>query len=463
MLSSFPSESNQVRLGFSLVSPLVGSALWIRVNAPEGFVFPPDALPNDPMFLPTAVGGDAWVKSAKAERLGPATCFLEIHGDGLTLQIYEVTLSVTNGPRVTEDMNWRIATFKEDDFFNYVHYAELIAFQLRVMQATITPQVPKFATSGLVHISFRPEQGVEKFGQIIVRGPSSFRLVCKQAPFFQVGTLPPTTECDGANTYVVLQLSGSGLLRRDDVYQFAVRVTHPTEDEYERYHGNGEGLEWEVRVQTQERELVHKSEQVPGYYLEGTAVSRFSVTPESLLMGSATWMEVLFQLETVLLRWQMNTLELEFPSDGGYPIIPACSSSTAGRNTAEQVLLPPQDPDFASVVDLLEMPPLPSSELYRGPGTTQDGRPIVDCTEQFLRLAVDYTDKTTRGRYGFKVEVINSLQYPVPNVWSIRTTGGGEALDHGSCGGYWVNNFTMPESNAMSDTVVLFAIMYSVS
>ena len=99
----------------------------------------------------------------------------------------------------------------------------------------------------------------------------------------------------------------------------------------------------------------------------------------------------------------------------------------------------------------------------RGPGTTQDGRDILDCTESVVALAVDFTDKSTRGRYGFLLEVQNPYQNSVPNMWTLETTVGSESIDRGACAGYWMHNGTRQESAAEGLPVIALALLIQAS
>merc|ERR1712107_67358 len=79
-------------------------------------------------------------------------------------------------------------------------------------------------------------------------------------------------------------------------------------------------------------------------------------------------------------------------------------------------------PKFHDLAEFLEMPAPRELESYRNPGTTEDGRAIVDCSRaNRLVLAVEYTDGTSFGRYAFKTRVQNPTEDPMPNLWILQS------------------------------------------
>merc|ERR1712151_1376725 len=94
-------------------------------------------------------------------------------------------------------------------------------------------------------------------------------------------------------------------------------------------------------------------------------------------------------------------------------------------------------PKFHDLAEYLEMPAPRELETYRNPGTTEDGRAIVDCNRaDRLLLAVEYTDGVSFGRYAFKTRVQNPADTPMPNIWMLQSYSENTLVEEGICGGY---------------------------
>merc|ERR1719277_1476350 len=106
-----------------------------------------------------------------------------------------------------------------------------------------------------------PQRDLGPLGQVVINAPTGFLLFCSLEPYFDPGNLPNGVECSGANRFAKIQLSGSDSLERGATYRFAVRVTNPSKAEYSGLSLQG-AAPWGIRLQTQNRGLVHESEQV---------------------------------------------------------------------------------------------------------------------------------------------------------------------------------------------------------
>merc|ERR1719171_1567164 len=151
---------------------------------------------------------------------------------------YATNLLLRNSAYYDSKATWKIYTFMNNDLMNFVHYSEVPVFELKVMEASVIPEVMRFAASSFLHIAVRPLRDLGPFGQIIINAPDGYILFCRQKPFFDKGTLPRASECDGANTFAVVRLSGSDSLERGISYRFAIRVTNPDEAIYNHFHAD---------------------------------------------------------------------------------------------------------------------------------------------------------------------------------------------------------------------------------
>merc|ERR1712032_378289 len=119
-------------------------------------------------------------------------------------------------------------------------------------------------------------------------------------------------------------------------------------------------------------------------------------------------------------------------SSGGSHVIPS------------RVVLSAQSKPFQDLGPFLEKPPSGGAEEFRDEGTTEDGRPIADCSRSsILGLAVDFTDDSSLGRYAFAVFIRNSLSTPMRNTWMLSSYSQGQLLEQGAAGGYEVTNLTV--------------------
>jgi len=250
------------------------------------------------------------------------------------------------------------------------------------------------------------------------------------------------TACNAANTFATVRLSGDKSLLSGGKYQFAVRVTNPTASQYESTASGaaGSGLSgWTIRLQTRERDLIHETSQITGYIPAPKAIERFSVSADSPAANTATVVLVQFKLETMLLRWQTNKLELEAPSSFGFTC--GQQSSRSSHVIPSEAILSGESERFQDLVNSLELPPAQGAEAYRNEGLSEDGRTIVDCSKPGrLSLAVDATDGASMGRYAFKVSVLNPQLTPVPNIWRLRSYSEGLIVEEGAIGGYTIKD-----------------------
>jgi hypothetical protein len=488
-----PSESNTIRLRMFLASPLRGRFLAVRVTAPEGYVFPKNCLPTNPHAVPHLHGFQGmshvdthtpsgnlgsyaglikkglvapgllgateapkintrsawWVTSCEAERAKTNQALLRVALDLEKATEYSTNLLITNADKSRRSVKWILQTYRNNDLLSFVHYSAVNAFDLMELNATIMPEVKRYSSSSFIHVQLRPLNDLRAFGQIIIQAPDGYTLFCRQSPFFLKGNLPDSVQCNGANTFAVIRLSGGNdFLEANSDYRFAVRVTNPSMAEFSRFHGTGAGAQdwpppWTIRLQTRERQLIHQSTQVAGYLPTPNSITRFSVAAENLEGGADSLIRVQFKLETTLLRWRTNSLRLTAPSYYKFKcedeqlqatfVKPATAILAAGLE------------GFKDLAPLLEKPPAAGSEAYRNEGTTESNRPIVDCsTPGSITLAVDFTDSPTL-RYAFGVQVINPAATPNwENVWILESISAGQQLEMGVCGGYDIVPATSP-------------------
>jgi hypothetical protein len=457
LVSNFPSEPNVVRLSVSLASPLSGQSLTLRVLAPQGFVFDGVCLPKNPDVVPalTIQNTVPWVTHCQVTTARTNEATLSLPQDLSTASEYSTNLLLTNAPVFEAQAFWELSTFRINDALNFVHYAKIPSFAILAMQASVYPEVRKFENSGFLHVSFRPLRDLGGFGQVLLYAPEAFTLFCRLRPFFDRGNLPVGVTCSGANTFAMITLSGSpdSRLEAGTNYHFALRVTNPNVAEFQSHHGTSAtdestSLRWRVRLQTRDRELVHETTQATGYVPTEKAITRFSVVPSSRQASQEVQIRVQFKLETQLLRWRTNFLELTAPGD----FVFACYNELALHTfvTPANAVLPGHIQRFEDLVPFLEIPPSRGSEIYRNDGTTEDGRDIVDCSKPgVIGLAVDFTDEASSGRFAFDVVVQNPSDNPVPNMWKLRSISDGQLLEEGATDGYDVTNhsFIDPNSN----------------
>jgi len=449
LVTDFPSEINVVRLMLSLASPLRGQGLQLRIGAPLGFVFDPACLPPDPDVVPRPRLGAAtpWVSQCTAELQNRHKATLDVAIELEKGIEYATNLVLKNAALHDPSAAWELYTFHNNDAANFAHFAKLPAFRIMVLEASVTAEAAKFGESSLLHVSLRSLRDLGPFGQIVVTAPDGYTLFCRLRPFFSQGSLPSGTQCDGANNYALVQLSGTDFVERGIAYHFAVRVTNPTQATFDRKYGDSVDhslLYWKIRLQTRDRELVHESAQVAGYIPTQRAVSRFEVMPGSRRAGSEAKIRVQFKLETQLLRWRRNLLELEAPTG----FLFSCAADLARDLFVEpsRTVLKAGVAQFQDLAAFLEQPPTHGVEAYRNEGTTDDGRAIVDCgSAGRLVLAVDFTDASSLGRYVFEVLVQNPWEPPAISVWFLRTFSDGQRLEEGATGGYDVTNYAMAD------------------
>jgi len=440
LVSNFPSEPNVVRLRVFLFSPLQGKNLMLKVQAPAGFNFDKVCLPSDAELIPAPGGVNAtpaWVSSCTAERTDANIAFLVVSTDLGQNTEYAANLVVTNAAVDQPDSVWELFTFRNNDLLSFVHYTLLPSFSVQVMEAAVIPEMPRFATSSMIHVSLTPQRDLGPYGQLIVTAPNRYLLFCRLRPFFFQGNLPTGTSCSGANNYAIIQLSGGDSLDRGSSYYFAVRVTNPSEDTYNELINSGASLLWGIRLQTKDRELVHETTQVPGYNLAHTAISRLAVAASTTSADLRTWVHVQFKLETELLRFRRNVLELTAPRT----VLFTCAEELLreGYVLPASAILSANIARFGELGALLESPPSSSAESFRSEGQTEDGRHIVDCSlTGRVSIAVELTDSTTLGRYAFSISVRNPSGTPAPNVWTIKIYQNDALLEQGSTSGYEV-------------------------
>jgi len=448
LVSDFPSDINVVRLSIYLASPLRGQSLLIKVTAPDGFIFDAVCLPADPDVRPvqTVAVRNAWISDCIATRTKRQEATLTVAYELEKAVEYSANLLLTNTAMSQDTATWELHTYANNDALNFVHFAKLPSFSIQVMQASIFPDMRKFESSGFLHVSFLSSRDLGPFGEVLLTAPEGFALFCRLRPYFDRGNLPSGVSCSGANTFAIIKLSGSGFLERDINYHFAVRVTNPSETMFTRYHGSSPlasatSLQWGVRLQTQERELVHETTQIMGYLPTAKAITRFSVVPSSTLAGAQAHLRVQFKLETEMLNWRTNYLQLLAPSGFSF----ACNDEYIqyGFVLPSNAILQANIDRFQSLYGFLEVPPTTGIEIYRNDGTTEDGRSIVDCSQVgTIGLALDHTDNTNYGRYAFTVVVRNPFKSPVQNMWTLRSISDGELVEEGVTAGYEVTNFT---------------------
>jgi len=441
--SDLPSEPNVVRLQVSLASPLDGQDLRLKVTAPEGYVFDAYCLPKQPGLLPQpgvpagSVITAPWVTECSADRSSQNSAVLTLATRLGKRTSYAVNLLITNSMMFQAAALWELRTFRDNDLKHFVHYTALTAFALRVMDAAVLPEVRRYEASSLLHISLRPERDLGPHGQVVVSAPAGYRLFCRLRPYFSRGNLPPGVACSGASNYAVIQLNGGDALERGMQYQFAVRVTNPSAADFAQLSArDGGGVpSWSVRLVTLDRELVHETTQVAGYAPAAKAVSRFAVAASTSAPGEVAWVRVQFKLETELVRWRTNQIQLAAPAGLDF----ACAEELAMNSYVlpAKVIYSASLPRFQDILPFLELPPARGSQGYRNEGTTEDGRAIVDCSRpSLIALAVDSTDSFSYGRYAFRVAVQNPQAVPVPNVWAIRSYEEGILVEEGATGGY---------------------------
>jgi len=196
---------------------------------------------------------------------------------------------------------------------------------------------------------------------------------------------------------------------------------------------------------------VHSTAQVLGYAPAARAITRFAIAASTHAAGAAAWVRVQFKLETLLVRWRVNQLQLTAPSGFNF----TCSEELAQNAYVlpVSVVYPATLPRFQDLVRFLELPPARGIDGYRNEGTTEDGRAIVDCSQVGrLALAVDSTDTSSLGRYAFRVSVKNPMELPVPNVWTLRSYSEGQLIEEGATGGYVIGStmeFHKPQNAAV--------------
>jgi hypothetical protein len=461
-----------------LASALTGDFLSMRIIAPEGFAFSRDCLPAEADVIPKPQVGSSpgesmgeesgqslglaltqssgnslasippWIKSCSGDRAQPNSAMIQIAYELSKETEYSTNLLITNSQRYDEKASWTMYTYRNNDLLSFVHFSTVPCFPLRYMVATVLPEVNRFEASSFLHISITPERDLGPFGQIIINAPDGYMLFCRQKPFFHKGNLPRSCECDGANTFAVIRLSGSDFLERGESYRFAIRVTNPNKETFERFHVGAEtasSIEWRIRLQTKERDLVHQSTQVTGYVPTDKSITRFSVTPLSGGAGTTSTLLIQFKVETDLYRWRTNTLELRAPAT--FEFLCEQDFRDIGWALPEKFILPANMERFQDLSNFLERAPPRTSQFWFNDGLTEDLRQIVDCSESAtMKLAFDFTDSATRGRYAFQVQVLNPMWTPRWNVWTIKTFSEGMLLEEGAAGGYTVSNATFQGS-----------------
>jgi len=437
LVTSFPSETNVVRVTLALASDLSGANLQMKIVAPAGFIFESDCMPKNPDLLPTpSLTTAAWLSTCSGDvrvrnqarlnipNVGTGGGFLS---GGMT---YATNLKITNAETFNESSTpmWELYTFRNNDNTRFMHFTTLESFPLDVLWAQVVPEVPKFSSSSQLLVSVQPMRDLGPHGQLIINAPTAFVLFCRLSPFFIKGNLPAGASCSGANNFAIVQLAGSDFLERGVVYQFSLRVTNPAQMK-------DAAAQWSIRLQTQERELVHETSQVASYALAPRAISRFAVAPVSAKMDLATWLRVQFKLETVLARASANLIQLHAPEGFRY----SCANSQARNGfvlPSEAVLAGNLD-QFTDLSLVLEPPAARGLEAYRNDGTTEDGRAMVDCAQPgVLGLVVDYTDLLTLGRYAFRVQVMNPSETPDLNVWTLQSYSDSQLIEQGATRGY---------------------------
>lgn len=442
--TDFPSERNTVRLRMMLNSPLTGLNLRLKVVAPVGFRFDSVCLPLAANItpVPNASVSEPWVASCAARRTAQENAFLGISTELSKDVEYGVNLLITNADTFQVGSVWELFTFKNNDAINYVHYARIPAFNIQIMQVSVIPETNRYASSGTLHVSFRPMRDLVEYGEARLTAPQGFTVFCSLRPFFDKGNLPGAVTCSGSTSFAVIQLGGGERLERGVAYHFSIRVTNPSAADFARFHGTTTTPPtWALRLQTRLRELVHESTQVPGYPLTENAITRFAVMPSSLLAGVLAQIRVTFKLETALSRTKTNQLILEAPEGWSFPCKEE-QSLNAFVNPATNVL-PGTIARFDDLTKFLEAAPGRTTLFYTNNGTTEDGRAIVDCSQaRQVALAVDYTEADSLQRFSFMLTVRNGMWNPVPNIWKLKSYSAGRLLEEGATAGYDLVNMT---------------------
>lgn len=459
LVTSFPSELNVVRLHISLASSLEGNPLALRVVAPDEFVFQADCLQESPDFLPqpgmieTATGSvlvTPWVTGCHVSATSRHIATLTVAYPLLQGTRYAVNLDVQNAAYYNASSSWKLYTFHNNDLINFVHYTSVPTFPLLFLEASVFPEAKRYDTSSLLHISFRSLRDLGPFGQVLITAPEGYSLFCRLRPFFNRGNLPSGVECSGGNNFARIQLSGGDFLEREAPYRFAIRVTSPTFDNYVRLHSSSTPPDWGVQLQTRDRDLVHKSVQVPGYLPTERSVTRFAVAANLHRAGAKAFVRVQFKLETELAGWRANTLTLDAPS--GFAFDCEVNHTRDSYVVPSQVILPANLERYQELAGALKQPPTEGVEVYRNPGTAEDGRLIVDCSRRArLSMALDAVGAPwTLGRYAFEVAVVNAFSTAGSNVWLLQSHSEGALIEEGITGGYDVSNYT-PASSSLGN------------